>query len=67
MRLSPLAMASFYFSMGVFFIYIAVQSVEDNLFNFITITLCVFATLDFVVSIRLVNLYFKIKRAKKNT
>lgn len=65
MRTSPLFMAFLYFGMGILFTYIAVQSVEDNIWNFITILLAFFATLDFVVSIRLFRLHFRIKKAKQ--
>ncbi|SDK38254.1 YdiK family protein [Sediminibacillus albus] len=65
MRTSPLFMASLYFGMGVVFTYIAAQSAEDTIWNFITILLAIFATLDFVVSFRLVSLYVKIKKSKK--
>ncbi|MDL4841954.1 YdiK family protein [Aquibacillus rhizosphaerae] len=66
MRTSPLFMASLYFGMGVLFTYIAIQSVEDTIWNFITILLAFFATLDFVVSMRLFKLHIKITKAKDN-
>ena len=65
MRTSPLFMASLYFVMGVVFTSIAVHSVEDTVWNFFTIALAFFATLDFAVSIRLFRLHAKIKKAKK--
>ncbi|MRH44883.1 DUF4305 domain-containing protein [Aquibacillus halophilus] len=65
MRTSPLFMASLYFGMGVVFTYIATQSVEDTVWNFMTILLAFFATLDFVVSFRLFKMHFKLKKSKK--
>ncbi|SES24069.1 protein of unknown function [Gracilibacillus ureilyticus] len=64
MRISPLASAVFYFALGALFTYIAIQSVEGTVFNFITILLAFFATIDFVVGIRLINLHFRIKKVK---
>ncbi|MFC4401783.1 DUF4305 domain-containing protein [Gracilibacillus xinjiangensis] len=64
MRISPLTSAFFYFALGSLFTYIAIQSVEGSVFNFITILLAFFATIDFVVGIRLVNLHFRIKKAR---
>ncbi|WP_077624186.1 YdiK family protein [Sediminibacillus massiliensis] len=64
MRTSPLFMASLYFGMGVVFTYIAIQSAEDTVWNFITVLLAIFATLDFVVSFRLIGLHLKIKKSK---
>lgn len=66
MRISPLRSAFFYMVLGVLFLYIAIQSVEGSVYNFITIVLAFFATIDFVVAIRLINLHFKIKKAKEN-
>lgn len=65
MKTSPLFMAFIYLGMGLMFTYIAVQSVEDSVWNFITILLAFFATMDFVVSSRLFRLHFKVKKAKK--
>lgn len=65
MRFSPLGSAILYFGLGGLFTYIAIQSVEDTVFNFITILLAFFATVDFVLAIRLVGLHFRIKKAKE--
>ncbi|MCT2536700.1 YdiK family protein [Aquibacillus koreensis] len=65
MRTSPLFMASLYLGMGVLFTYIAIGTAEETVWNFITILLAFFATLDFVVSFRLFRLHFRIKKAKK--
>ncbi|WP_226035511.1 YdiK family protein [Aquibacillus saliphilus] len=65
MRTSPMFMASLYFGMGVVFTYIAVQSVEDTIWNFMTILLAFFATLDFVVAFRLIGLHLRVKKSKR--
>ncbi|WP_347836257.1 YdiK family protein [Gracilibacillus sp. JCM 18860] len=65
MRFSPLGSAIIYFILGSLFIYIGIKSADDTVFNFITLALAFFATIDFVVAIRLVSLHFKIKKAKK--
>ena len=64
MRTSPLFMASLYFGMGVMFTYIGIQSIDDTIWNFITIALALFATLDFAVAIRLFGIHLKIKKVK---
>ncbi|KGX85067.1 YdiK family protein [Pontibacillus litoralis] len=65
MRTSPLAMAILYFIIGVIFTFSAVGSVEDTVWNFITILLVSVATIDFVVSIRFFTLHFRIKNKQK--
>ncbi|GGC97360.1 hypothetical protein GCM10007216_30170 [Thalassobacillus devorans] len=65
MRTSPLFMAFLYFIMGVVFTYIAAQSVDDTIWNFITIFLAILATFDFAVSIRLFNLHIRLKNSNK--
>jgi hypothetical protein len=64
MRTSPMVMASLYFGMGILFTYIAIQSAEDTIWNFMTLLLAFFATLDFAVTVRLVGLHLKLKKAK---
>lgn len=66
MRTSPLFMAFLYLGMGVVFTYFAIQSVEDTIWNFMTIILAFFATLDFVVTFRLLRLHLKIKKLKNS-
>lgn len=63
---SPFFMSTIYFIMGAIFTYIAVQSVEETIWNFTTIILAVVATFDFAVGIRLFGLHVKIKNATKN-
>ncbi|WP_138420873.1 YdiK family protein [Aquibacillus sediminis] len=65
MRTSPLFMASLYSGMGILFTFIAIQSVEETIWNFFTLLLIFFATLDFAVAIRLLGLHLKVKKAKK--
>jgi len=64
MKVSPLTMAIIYFLMGLFFIYVAILSAEETIWNVITIVLTLFATLEIGVSIRLMNLYIKMKKSK---
>ncbi|ENH96406.1 hypothetical protein J416_10906 [Gracilibacillus halophilus YIM-C55.5] len=66
MRFSPLPSAILYFGLGVLFTYIGIQAAEDTIFNFITMALAIFATMDFIVSIRLFNLHLRIKRANQD-
>ncbi|SHN35140.1 MULTISPECIES: YdiK family protein [Gracilibacillus] len=66
MRISPLRSAFLYIGLGALFTYIAIQSAEETVFNFITIALALFATIDFVVAIRLITLHYRIKKAKEN-
>lgn len=54
--------AIFYFLMGILFTYMAIQSVEDTVWNVITILLTLVATLDFGVGIRFLRLHFKMKK-----
>lgn len=65
MRTSPLTMAIVYFVMGIFFVYIAVLTVDDTVWNLTTIVIALFATLDFGVSIRLFSIHFRLKNKKK--
>ncbi|MBB6454865.1 lysylphosphatidylglycerol synthetase-like protein (DUF2156 family) [Salirhabdus euzebyi] len=67
MRASPLFMALLYFIMGFVFTYIAIQSVEETVWNFTTIILAVVATFDFAVAIRLIGVHMKIKDAKNKS
>ncbi|MFD2655863.1 YdiK family protein [Gracilibacillus thailandensis] len=66
MRISPLRSAIFYIALGALFTFIAIQSADETVFNFITILLATFATIDFVVAFRLINLHFRIKKANDN-
>ncbi|RCW63126.1 YdiK family protein [Saliterribacillus persicus] len=66
MRFSPLISASLYFGLGILFTYIAIQSASETIWNFITIALAFFATMDFVVSYRLFRLHLHVKKVKKD-
>ncbi len=65
MKVSPLTMAIIYFLLGIFFIYVAILSVEDTIWNVTSIILALFATLEIGVSIRLFALYIRLKKSKK--
>ncbi|WP_163538263.1 YdiK family protein [Gracilibacillus sp. YIM 98692] len=65
MKISPLSHAFLYLGLGILFTYIAIQSAEETVFNFITMLLAFFATIDFVVATRLFNLHFRIKKANR--
>ena len=51
-----------YFIMGILFTYMAVQSVEDTVWNFTTVLLTIIAALDFGVGIRFLENYLVSKR-----
>ncbi|GAA0965747.1 hypothetical protein GCM10009575_099440 [Streptomyces rhizosphaericus] len=65
MKISPKTMAAIYFVMGVFFIYIAILSAGETIWNFTTMVLALFATLEFGVSFRLIGLHVRLKNNKK--
>ncbi|GGM39535.1 hypothetical protein GCM10011351_27130 [Paraliobacillus quinghaiensis] len=63
MRFSPLVMATVYFLVGVAFTYFGIQSIEDTVWNMMTILMAIFATFDFAISFRLIRLHIRIKKA----
>jgi hypothetical protein len=65
MRTSPAFMALLYFSLGVLFTYLAIQSGQDSMWNASTIILMMLATFDFGVSVRFIMLRRKINQIKK--
>jgi VIT1/CCC1 family predicted Fe2+/Mn2+ transporter len=65
MKVSPRTMAIIYFLLGIFFIYVAILSAEETIWNVTTIILAIFATFEIGVSIRLMGLYLRIKNNKK--
>lgn len=65
MRTSPKTMAIIYFIMGIAFIFIAVRSAEDTVWNMVTILLALVATLDFIVGFRLMTTHNRTKGNKK--
>ena len=67
MRFSPLVMATTYFLVGVAFTYFGIQSIEDTVWNMMTILMAIFATLDFSISFRLFLLHIRITKAKNSS
>ncbi len=61
-RTSPFAMGIIYALMGTLFIYIAISSATETIWNFSTILLALVATFDFGVAVRMFSLHFKIKK-----
>lgn len=58
-------MSIFYFIMGIGFIFIAIRSAEDTVWNMVTILLALVATLDFIVGFRLMTTHTRSKGNKK--
>lgn len=65
MKVSPKTLGIVYFLLGILFTYVAIQSAEETIWNFLTILLAFFATLDFVVSIRMFIIHSRLKNQKK--
>ncbi|WP_440896774.1 YdiK family protein [Amphibacillus sp. Q70] len=65
MKLSPLTSAMIYLGLGAVFVYFAYQTIDETIFNPLTIILIIIASLEFGVGIRFIQLHFKIKRNKK--
>lgn len=61
MKASPLFLASMYFFMGLAFLYIAIQSADETIWNFGTIIFTIVATFDFGVALKILGRYFKQK------
>ena len=64
MRITARTMALIYFAMGILFIYAAVKSADETVWNFITVLLALIATLDFGAGIRYMRLHYKVKKIK---
>ncbi|MFC0302278.1 YdiK family protein [Virgibacillus soli] len=64
MRNSLLTKGIVYFLMGTFFLFIAIQSVEDTVWNITTLLIAAIATLDFGLAIRLMMLHFKTSKKR---
>lgn len=62
---SPLRSAIFYFIMGAVFIYFAFGTIEETVFEPLTMLLIVLATLEFGVAIRFLQFHIKLKRHQK--
>ncbi|MCD5325944.1 MULTISPECIES: YdiK family protein [Pontibacillus] len=65
MKTSPFFMAFLYFIMGILFTYIAILSVEETIWNLITLICSFVATVNFAVAIRLFMLYLKMNKSNK--
>lgn len=65
MKLNPNSMGLFYFTMGVLFTYLAIQSAKDGLWSIPTFILMVLATFDFAVSLRMFAFSYKLRKNKK--
>ncbi|MGM0878450.1 MAG: YdiK family protein [Bacillota bacterium] len=67
MRTNPISLGFFYLTMGLMFIYLAINSAENGILSFPTIVLMLIATFDIGVAIRMFWLSRKIKKinAKK--
>ena len=58
-------MAIIYILMGILFTYLAIDSVEETPWNFVTILFAAIATLDFGVGIRSLRIHFQLKNNSK--
>ncbi|MFB1052209.1 YdiK family protein [Paraliobacillus sp. JSM ZJ581] len=65
MKHSPLPLAVMYFIIGVSFTFFGIESAQGTLWNFFTVSLAIFATFNFAITIRLVALHIHVKRTKK--
>ncbi|WP_027964063.1 YdiK family protein [Halalkalibacillus halophilus] len=57
MKFSPLFLAIVYAIMGVLFMYIAIETAEETIWNFMTILFAAIATIDFIVAFRMIGLH----------
>ncbi|KIL52231.1 hypothetical protein KP77_07040 [Jeotgalibacillus alimentarius] len=62
---SPLGHGVFYLILGVFFVYFAINSVNDSGWGFFAYLFVAFATYDIGAGLRLIGLHFKIKKHMK--
>lgn len=62
-NISPLRMAVLYFIMGMFFTYLAINSVSDSSWNVLTYIFAGIATLEFGVAIRALRIHFHQKHS----
>ncbi|WP_223703379.1 YdiK family protein [Sutcliffiella deserti] len=65
MRFSPLNMFFFYGTMGLLFLYLAIASMEESIWEWQTLLLMLIATFDFGVAIRAYLLHKKLKNIDK--
>ncbi|WP_188207160.1 YdiK family protein [Alkalibacillus aidingensis] len=64
MKVSPMFLAWIYILMGILFMYLAIQSADETIWNFATIIFALIATFDFGVAIRLVGVHQAMKKSK---
>jgi NADH:ubiquinone oxidoreductase subunit K len=62
MKASPLFMAVIYFIMAILFIFLAIDNVEETVWNLTTIIMASIAALDIAVALRLLASHFKMKK-----
>ncbi|WP_078382374.1 YdiK family protein [Sutcliffiella halmapala] len=65
MKITPINMVFFYSLMGFLFMYLAILSVKESIWEWHTMLLMLIATFDFGVAIRAYSLHKKIKSMKK--
>ena len=65
MKTSPKGMAIIYFLMAALFIYMAVNSVTDTIWNSLTIVFTIVAALDLTVGLRFWRIHLRIKQQNK--
>jgi hypothetical protein len=61
-KVSLLRNAIFYLILGFLFVFIAVQTAGDTIWNFTTILLALIATFDIGIGVRLLIMHFKLKK-----
>ncbi|WP_050613792.1 YdiK family protein [Bacillus testis] len=64
-RQSPLVSSFMYILLGVVFTFFAINYVSDNGWTFFAYLIVFLATIDFGTGIRLLMLYFRLRRMKK--
>lgn len=64
-RISLIPNAIFFLLLGFMFIFIAIQTVEDTVWNFTTILIATIATFDIGIAIRIIMVHFRLKKANK--
>ncbi|ALC92545.1 hypothetical protein AM500_24360 [Bacillus sp. FJAT-18017] len=64
MRPTPLFSAFIYILLGVLFTYFAIENVKQEGWGFFSWLLVILATFDLGAGIRIIMLYYKIKRAQ---
>ncbi len=65
MKITPLRMVFFYSVMGSLFLYLAIVSFDESMWQWHTILLMLIATFDFGVAIRSYFLHQKIKEMQR--